>query len=333
MEKKKEKAVIELFRKTREEKGFSVSEVSESLRISRGYIEAIENKNFDELPEPVYAAGFIKNYARFLGLDEHEAVAEYKRETQVIEEHISLPAHSKVKKKSSSSNSYFEKFIKCLRSFRFNDVSICNIAYIVLILAVVAVATDVMRTAPTSTIDKERILNMKLVTYPNPILSQKCADVEIGDPLVKDALQEMSEKLYEWNGVGLAAPQVGIAKKMVVIDVRDEEGNPSTVYKMVNPQIVWRSDEMMDSDEGCLSLPLLHETIKRHESVTVKYLDENFKPKQISEATGLLSRCIQHELDHLQGKLYIDRLSRLKRSRALEEYKKLQQQVAENATK
>ncbi len=172
---------------------------------------------------------------------------------------------------------------------------------------------------------------MELVTYPNPILSKKCEDVAIGDTSVKDILNQMAEKLYEWNGAGLAAPQVGITKKLVVIDIRDE---PPTLYKMINPKITWKSKELVESNEGCLSIPFVRENVIRHESVTVEYLDENFQPQKITEATGFLACCLQHELDHLQGKLYIDRLSRLKRSRAIQKSQKLQQQAAEeNASK
>ncbi len=162
---------------------------------------------------------------------------------------------------------------------------------------------------------------MELKTYPNPVLSKKCEDVEIGDLEAPAILEEMSKKLYEWEGVGLAAPQVGVLKKMVVIDVRND---PSTLYKMINPKIVWRSeDSMVESEEDCLSLPGVHETVMRYERVRVEYLNEHFEKCSL-EADGLLSRCIQHELDHLDGKLYIDRLSKLKKSRLLAKFKKLQ---------
>ncbi|MDR2157694.1 MAG: peptide deformylase [Holosporaceae bacterium] len=161
---------------------------------------------------------------------------------------------------------------------------------------------------------------MKLLTYPNPILSQKCSDVEEGDPEACSILEEMSKKLYEWEGAGLAAPQIGILKKIVVIDVREE---PQRLYKLINPKIVQKSEEMVESREGCLSLPLLREVVLRSQSVTVEYLDEKFIKRTI-QATGFLSFCLQHELDHLDGVLYIDRLSRLKKSSAIRKFKKLQ---------
>ena len=170
---------------------------------------------------------------------------------------------------------------------------------------------------------------MELKIYPDPVLAQKCADVEIGDTSVLPILEEMSRKLYEWEGAGLAAPQVGVLKKLVVIDIRAE---PAKLYKMINPKIVWASEEKVDSKEGCLSLPKLRETVLRHERVRVEYFDENFE-KQTIEGDGFLSCCLQHEIDHLSGKLYIDRLSRLKKSRFLSKFRKLQrgEEIDENA--
>ncbi len=186
-------------------------------------------------------------------------------------------------------------------------------------------ATDVKRVELLANSDvKEKIKkenSMELRIYPDPVLLNKCAEVEIGDPTVKEILNEMADKLYKWNGVGLAAPQVGILKKIVVIDVRDE---PPTLYKMINPKIVWYSaDSLVESKEGCLSLPGLSETVLRYEKVKVEYLDENFNKCEL-EAEGLLSFCLQHELDHLEGKLYIDHLSQSKRDSFLDKFIKLQ---------
>ena len=166
---------------------------------------------------------------------------------------------------------------------------------------------------------------MELKIYPDPILAKRCADVEVGDTSVLPVLEEMSKKLYEWEGAGLAAPQVGVLKKLVVIDIREE---PATLYKMINPKIVWRSEELIDSKEGCLSLPKLRATVVRHEKVRVEYLDENFE-KQTVEGEGFLACCLQHEIDHLSGKLYIDHLSRLKKNRFLSKFRKLQKEESE----
>jgi peptide deformylase len=150
--------------------------------------------------------------------------------------------------------------------------------------------------------------------------------VEADDPTIKDLVVQMLEKLYELNGAGLAAPQVGISKRVVVVDIRQE---PKTVYVMVNPRILRTSDEMVESDEGCLSLPLLRATIMRYSYITVEYLDENFERHEV-EADGFLSCCLQHELDHLDGIVYIDHLSRWKRSKAIREFKRLQKEAKED---
>lgn len=166
---------------------------------------------------------------------------------------------------------------------------------------------------------------MKLKIYPDPVLEKKCGDVQIGDESAKKILDEMTAYLYEWNGAGLAAPQVGVLKKLVVIDVRDE---PPVLYKMINPKIIWASEDLIKSKEGCLSLPLLRETVLRHERVQVSYLDENFKEKEIS-ADGFLACCLQHEIDHLSGELYIDHLPKLRKHFALRKFAKLQKKAAE----
>jgi peptide deformylase len=160
---------------------------------------------------------------------------------------------------------------------------------------------------------------VELIKYPDPILSQKCADAEMNGETAS-LLNEMSQKLYEWEGAGLAASQVGILKRVIVIDARE---TPQRLYKLSNPKIIWKSEKMVESNEGCLSLPLLRDKISRHESVIVEYFDENFEKREI-HAAGFLSCCLQHELDHLDGILFINRLSKLKRSRALRKFKELQ---------
>ncbi|MDR0677310.1 MAG: peptide deformylase [Holosporaceae bacterium] len=166
---------------------------------------------------------------------------------------------------------------------------------------------------------------MELIIYPNPILSQKCDDVKEDDPSVQDILHEMSCKLYEWNGAGLAAPQVGVLKRIVVVDIRAE---PQRLYKMINPKIIWKSEKIVESKEGCLSLPILREVVKRHESVVIEYWDENFARHE-EKASDFLSFCFQHELDHLDGILYIDHLSRLKKARTTKKFEKLQKENEE----
>ncbi|MDR1334818.1 MAG: peptide deformylase [Holosporaceae bacterium] len=159
---------------------------------------------------------------------------------------------------------------------------------------------------------------MQLRLYPDPVLRQTAEDVIIGDIEARRILDEMANKMYEWRGAGLAAPQVGISKKMVVIDVMD----PKVLYQMINPTIVHRSENMVDSSEGCLSVPLVTAKVSRYANVFVEYYDCSYKKCTI-DASGLLSICLQHEIDHLYGILYVDKLSRYWRSCVLKKSAKL----------
>ena len=152
---------------------------------------------------------------------------------------------------------------------------------------------------------------LKILEVPNPLLKKKSAPVaEVTDDLRK-LMDNMLETMYDAPGVGLAAPQVGILKRVVVIDVtRDNE--PKHPYKMINPVITGHSETTLMHEEGCLSVPEQYAPVERYETVTVEYTDENGK-KQTLSADGLLAICIQHELEHLEGKLFIDHLSKVKR--------------------
>lgn len=152
---------------------------------------------------------------------------------------------------------------------------------------------------------------LKILEVPNPLLKKKSEPVkEITDQLRK-TLDDMLETMYAAPGVGLAAPQVGLLKRMVVIDVtRDDE--PKKPYKMINPVITAHSEETTVHDEGCLSVPEQYAPVERFETVTVEYTDEN-GTKQTLNADGLLAICVQHELEHLEGTLFIDHLSKVKR--------------------
>jgi peptide deformylase len=154
--------------------------------------------------------------------------------------------------------------------------------------------------------------------YPDPILRQPASDVAIGDAEACAILDEMANKMYEWRGAGLAAPQVGISKKMIVLDVL----SPQILYQMINPRIIYTSEEMVDSSEGCLSIPLVTAKVPRHADVAVEYYDRDYRKCTI-EATGLLSVCLQHEIDHLDGVLYVDKLGKYSRSRLLKKSEKL----------
>ena len=163
---------------------------------------------------------------------------------------------------------------------------------------------------------------MKLVVFPDKRLSKKCTDVPMGDPKAAAILDEMAKKMIEWNGMGLAAPQVGISQKYVVLY---DPQNPEVIYKMINPQITKKSDTLVESTEGCLSLPGMNATVLRHDAVSVEYFDETFTKKTL-DLEGILAICVQHETDHLYGKLYIDRLPSKERAEFVKNFQKLQEE-------
>jgi len=134
----------------------------------------------------------------------------------------------------------------------------------------------------------------------NPVLRKKAQAVRVVDSLLTQLLDDMVETMYENNGIGLAAPQVGVSKRIIVADIHD--GDPP--IKMINPRIVERTGSVLGL-EGCLSIPNVYGDVERAEKVVVKGLNEKGKPLTI-EASGLLARVFQHEVDHLDGKLFTD---------------------------
>lgn len=156
---------------------------------------------------------------------------------------------------------------------------------------------------------------LKLRTYPDKILAEKCAPVDVVDDTIRRTLDDMLETMYADKGVGLAAPQVGLRKRMLVIDDKvTEEGvpGPHPLY-MVNPVIIEKSADTIFFNEGCLSVPGQCADVERHRAIKVRYLDYDGK-EQTLDAEDYLAVIIQHETDHLDGILYIDHLSRLKRN-------------------
>ena len=141
---------------------------------------------------------------------------------------------------------------------------------------------------------------LEIVKAGDPGLKQECEIVDKIDSKIRKLLTNMAETMYKADGVGLAAPQIGVNKCIVVMDVGDENG----LIEMVNPEIVEKEGSIIDS-EGCLSVPNVFGDVERFEKVTVEYLNRWGKKKRLT-ATGLLSRCIQHETDHLKGVLFID---------------------------
>jgi peptide deformylase len=151
---------------------------------------------------------------------------------------------------------------------------------------------------------------LEIRKYPNEVLKKKALPVENIDKDLQRLVDNMIETMYAAPGIGLAAPQVGVSKRLVVIDVSTkEEKHPLIV--LINPEIT-EADSFIDSEEGCLSVPGYTSTIKRAGRVVVKGLDRNGKSVQI-EGTGLFARALQHEIDHLDGVLFVDRMSSIKR--------------------
>jgi peptide deformylase len=160
-----------------------------------------------------------------------------------------------------------------------------------------------------------------LVILPDPVLRQLSKPVErIDDPLRKLA-DDMLETMYDAPGIGLAAIQIGEPLRMLVIDLakEDEKRSPQV---FINPEILGRSDEGSVYEEGCLSIPDYYAEVERPASVRVKFLDRDGKAQEV-EADGLLATCLQHEIDHLNGVLFIDHISKLKRDMVIKKFKKL----------
>jgi peptide deformylase len=137
---------------------------------------------------------------------------------------------------------------------------------------------------------------------------------------IKSLVDDMFESMYEAPGIGLAAIQVGIAKRIVTMDLAKKEGPPNPRV-FINPEITWRSEDQSVYEEGCLSIPEIHEDVERPAKVKLKYLDLEGKPHE-DEAEGLFATCIQHEVDHLNGVLFIDHISKLKRDRIIKKFTK-----------
>ncbi|MDP3371416.1 MAG: peptide deformylase [Candidatus Paracaedibacteraceae bacterium] len=169
---------------------------------------------------------------------------------------------------------------------------------------------------------------LTVLTVPDSRLRIKAKPVSVFDEKLSILFDDMLETMYVEDGAGLAAPQVGIDLRVVVMDVSERE-NESCVYKMVNPEVTWRSKELSVCNEGCLSVPEQRAEISRPAAIKMHYLDENGVLQHI-ETDGFLATCIQHEMDHLDGKLYIDYLSTLKRQMYINKVKRIKKYESEN---
>ena len=161
-----------------------------------------------------------------------------------------------------------------------------------------------------------------ILTAPDPRLREVSKPVDEVDDDLRALMDDMLETMYDAPGIGLAAIQIGVPKRVIVMDLASrEEGQPPAPRYFVNPEIIDPSEDLKPWEEGCLSVPEYYEQVERPARCTVKHLDYNGEP-QVLEAEGLLSVCIQHEMDHLEGVLFIDHLTRLKRDMILRKLKK-----------
>lgn len=165
---------------------------------------------------------------------------------------------------------------------------------------------------------------LDIIIAPDPMLKQVAQKVENVDDDVRKQLDRMLATMYDAPGIGLAANQVGMLNRVIVVDVAGE-GEEPTPFQMINPEILWASDEKSVYNEGCLSLPEQYAEIERPAQVRIGYVDYNGKEQQV-EADGLLATCLQHEIDHLNGLLFIDHISALRRNMILKKMKKLKKQ-------
>jgi peptide deformylase len=165
---------------------------------------------------------------------------------------------------------------------------------------------------------------LPILCFPDPRLHKVAKPVEAVDARIQTLVSDMLATMYDAQGIGLAATQVDVHERVVVIDVSEERNEPMV---LINPEIVWASDEKTVGDEGCLSVPGIYDGVERSTAVQVRALDDKGQSRVI-EAEGLLAVCMQHEMDHLMGKVFVEYLSPLKRNRIKTKLLKLQREAA-----
>jgi peptide deformylase len=166
-----------------------------------------------------------------------------------------------------------------------------------------------------------------ILSFPDPRLHTVAKPVQGVDARIKALVADMLDTMYDAKGIGLAATQIDVHERVVVIDVSEERDEPIV---LINPEIVWASDEKVLNEEGCLSVPGIYDGVERSTAVRVTALDADGNPQTL-EADGLLAVCIQHELDHLLGKVFVEYLSPLKRNRIKSKLLKLQREELRDA--
>ena len=163
---------------------------------------------------------------------------------------------------------------------------------------------------------------LPILCYPDPRLHKVAQPVTVVDERIQALVADMLATMYDAQGIGLAATQIDVHERVVVIDVSEERDQPMT---LINPELVWASEEKQLGDEGCLSVPGIYDGVERSTSVKLRALDEKGQLREI-EAEGMLAICIQHEMDHLLGKVFVEYLSPLKRNRIKTKLLKQQKQ-------
>ena len=159
-----------------------------------------------------------------------------------------------------------------------------------------------------------------ILIIPDKRLRAKSEPVKAVDKSLRALIDDMFETMYAAPGIGLAAIQIGVSKRVVTMDLAKKD-EPKQPQVFINPEVVWTSEEKATYEEGCLSIPEYYEEVERPKSVKVKFLDLDLKPQEI-EADGLLATCLQHEIDHINGVLFIDHISKLKRDMVVKRFKK-----------
>ncbi|MCZ2104397.1 MAG: peptide deformylase [Comamonadaceae bacterium] len=168
---------------------------------------------------------------------------------------------------------------------------------------------------------------LPILCYPDPRLHKVAKPVQAVDARVRALTEDMLATMYDANGIGLAATQVDVHERVIVIDVSEERNQPLV---LINPELLWRSDDRQIGDEGCLSVPGIYDSVERAQAVRVRALDAAGNSREI-EAEGLLAVCIQHEMDHLMGKVFVEYLSPLKRGRIKTKMLKQQKEQRQQA--
>jgi peptide deformylase len=156
------------------------------------------------------------------------------------------------------------------------------------------------------------MVKLPIIVAPDPRLKEKALPVDRVDAGIRRLMDDMLDSMHAANGIGLAAPQVGVLKRVIVVDISMPDEPPAPL-RMANPEILSASERCVEGEEGCLSLPEHYAPVTRPAEIRVRYLDENDELRE-RDADGILAKCIQHEIDHLEGMLFVDHISALKRN-------------------